>query len=173
MDRDFANIALVGMMGVGKSTVARLVAAALQWASADTDETVAAKAGMTIADIFARLGEDAFRRMEHEAIERLVSGERTVIATGGGAVMREDNRNALLRRCFVVWLQASPDESCRRAAAGERRPLLESADPVETVVSLLKLRAPHYAIADATVTTDGRSPGEVAEEVISLWRARA
>jgi shikimate kinase len=173
MVRDFANIALVGMMGVGKSTVARLVAAELRWTALDTDEAVVARAGMTIADIFATCGEEAFRQMEHEILAALVSGEKAVVATGGGAVLREDNRLALLRRCFVVWLQASPAESCLRAASGERRPLLESPNPEETVSRLLELRAPFYAIADAAVMTDGRSPEEVADEVVSLWRSRS
>jgi shikimate kinase len=169
MDRMCANIALVGITGVGKSTVARLLARRLGWRCRDTDADVVEAAGQPIASIFANLGEAAFRQMEHEALLKACAGECTVIATGGGIVLREDNRRCLESRCCVVWLEADPGESWKRAATGEARPLLNADDPVVALRGLLAEREPLYALADMRVGTSGRTPDDVAEEIAVRW----
>jgi shikimate kinase len=166
------NIALVGMMGSGKSTVGRLLAERLGWRLIDTDERIVAAAGRSIADIFEQDGEPAFRDMETRAVLEATAGKHAVLALGGGAILRPENREAIWAACWVVWLSASPEEHFARVSKSERRPLLEShADPVAAARRILHAREPLYALAHWKEDTTGRAPDEIAESLERRWRA--
>ncbi len=162
------NIVLCGFMGCGKSTVGRLVAARSGRRFVDMDTYIETEAGRTISTIFAEDGEAAFRRMEHEACVAL--GEKTglVIATGGGAVLREDNTAALKKNGTVVWLNIDPDTVLTRLAGDTTRPLLQRDDKDAAVRMLLSDRNPLYArAADAVIEADGDADA-VAKAVLAV-----
>lgn len=161
------------MMGSGKSTVGRLLAARLGWELVDTDDAIVARAGRPIADIFTQDGEQAFRDMETEAVREAAGRRNAVLALGGGAVLRPENRDAIWASCWVVWLLAAPEEHLSRVAQSERRPLLEShADPVEAARRILKLREPLYSLAHWTEDTTHRTPDEIADSIARQWALR-
>jgi shikimate kinase len=146
------SIVLVGMMGVGKSSVGRRLAARLAIPFVDADAETEKAAGMSIADIFARHGEAYFRGGEARVIARLLESGPQVLATGGGAFMNADTRALIERKGVSIWLHAEVDVLLRRT--GKRRnerPLLQTADPAETLRELLAEREPTYALADLTV----------------------
>lgn len=159
------------MMGSGKSSVGRLLAERLGWDFIDTDVMIVDSAGKSIAGIFADEGEKAFRDLEVQAIASAADREHCVIATGGGAVLRSENREALWRRCCVVWLKVSPDEAVARAVDGERRPLLESPDPAASACTILQQRECLYALANLAVDTNGLTAEETADRIVGLWKA--
>lgn len=157
---------LIGMMGSGKTTVGRLVAAGAGIDFHDVDLAVVAQQGTSIPDIWAGAGEDGFRAMEATVIEQLSVGDRAVISTGGGAVLREANRRAMRRSGTVVWLQASPAVLAGRVTGGRGRPLLADGGGEGRLAELLDARRAAYeAAAHHTVGTEGRTPAEVAAEV--------
>jgi shikimate kinase len=146
------SIVLVGMMGVGKSSVGRRLAARLSIPFVDADTEIEKAAGMTIAEIFARHGEPYFRSGEARVIARLLDGGPQVLATGGGAFMNADTRALIKMKGVSIWLHAEFDVLLRRT--GKRRsdrPLLQTDDPAETLRRLLAEREPTYALADLTV----------------------
>ena len=152
------------MMASGKSTVGRLLAGQLGVPFQDLDDVVVARAGMSIAEIFARLGEAAFRAMEREALATLPAG--AVVALGGGAVPPAD--------ATVICLTAGMDETLRRLEGAAQRPLLSRApDPRLELESLLEKRASRYREADLTVDTTDRKPESVAEEIATWIRSRS
>src|SRR5207245_2182803 len=123
-----ARIALIGMMGSGKSTVGRRLASELGWAFIDTDAEIVRTQGRSIADIFRDDGEEAFRNLETAALRQALTPDEVVIATGGGVVLRPENRDLLARTCWVVWLRATEEEYIRRVAGNARRPLLAAGE---------------------------------------------
>jgi shikimate kinase len=147
------SIVLIGMMGVGKSSVGRRLAARLNIPFVDADtEVEKAAAGMSIADIFARHGEAYFRSGEARVIARLLDGGQQVLAAGGGAFMHPDTRNVIRGKGISVWLRADADVLMRRIAKRKNeRPLLQTSDPAETLRRLLAEREPTYAQADISV----------------------
>jgi shikimate kinase len=146
------SIVLVGMMGVGKSSVGRRLAARLNIPFVDADSEIEKAAGMSISDIFARHGEADFRSGEARVIARLLETGPQVLATGGGAIMNADTRAAIKAKGVSIWLTAEFDVLMRRIAKRKHeRPLLQTADPAETLRQLLETRAPVYAQADLTV----------------------
>ncbi|MGY4354253.1 shikimate kinase/3-dehydroquinate synthase [Bradyrhizobium sp. i1.7.7] len=148
------SIVLVGMMGVGKSTIGRRMAARLKLPFVDADtEIEVAHAGMTIPEIFERHGEPYFRDGEARVIARLLDGEPIVLATGGGAFMREETRNRIAAKAVSIWLKADPDVIMRRVRRRADRPLLQTADPEGTVTRLLTEREPIYRHADLTIAS--------------------
>jgi shikimate kinase len=168
--RQFANVALIGMMGSGKSTVGRGLAARLGWEFADTDSMIEAREGRSIPEIFATDGPGYFREKETEVLEDVVAGERQVIATGGGIILLPRNREVLLSRCWVAWLQATPEEHYSRVSNSERRPLLEGYDdPVQAAADILERRRPYYEIADLQQPTSGLSVEQVVDAVRAAW----
>jgi shikimate kinase len=149
---DRRSIVLVGMMGVGKSSVGRRLAARLSIPFIDADSEIEKAAGMTIPEIFARHGEPYFRGGEARVIARLLESGPQVLATGGGAFMNPDTRALIKLKGVSVWLQADFDLLMRRT--GKRRsdrPLLQTENPDETLRALLAEREPTYALADLTV----------------------
>ena len=146
------SIVLVGMMGVGKSSIGRRLAVRLGIPFVDADAEIEKAAGMSIAEIFARHGEADFRSGEARVIARLLDGGPQVLATGGGAVMNANTRNAIRAKGVSVWLKADVDVLLRRINKRKNdRPLLQTADPEQTLRALLAEREPVYAQADLTV----------------------
>ena len=146
------SIVLVGMMGAGKSSVGRRLAARLGIPFVDADTEIEKAAGMSIADIFAGHGEEYFRRGEARVIARLLDGGPQVLATGGGAFMNADTRALIKNKGISIWLNAELDVLLRRTGKRKNeRPLLQTADPAETLRKLLAEREPTYAQADLTV----------------------
>ena len=146
------SIVLVGMMGVGKSSIGRRLAARLGVPFVDADTEIEKAAGMSIADIFARHGEADFRSGEARVIARLLDGGPQVLATGGGAVMNADTRVAIKAKGVSIWLSAELDVLMRRINKRKNdRPMLQTADPEATLRELLVAREPVYARADLTV----------------------
>ena len=169
------NVFLIGPMGSGKSAVGRHLARLLRYTFHDSDADIESKTGVDIAFIFEKEGEAGFRLREKEAIERLTRLTDIVLATGGGAVIEEDNRRALAERGTVVYLETSIEQQLERTRHGRHRPLLNDTNPEEKLKELMLRRAALYAeIADLTVSTNGRRVQLVAEEINeSLRRARA
>jgi shikimate kinase len=146
------SIVLVGMMGVGKSSVGRRLAARLAIPFTDADSEIEKAAGMTIAEIFARHGEPYFRSGEARVIARLLEGGPQVLATGGGAFMNADTRALIKLKGVSIWLHAEFDVLLRRTSKRRSdRPLLHTDDPAETLRKLLAAREPTYKLADLTV----------------------
>jgi shikimate kinase len=162
------HLVLVGMMGVGKSTVGRMVAAVLDRPLFDSDEMIEERTGRTVREIWATDGEPAFRTLETDTLlEALAEPEPSVIAAAGGVVLSERNREALQTAdARVVWLMADVDVLVDRVSNGGHRPLLDD-DPEATLRRLYAVRAPLYQeVADAIVSVDHRSPTEVAKAVL-------
>lgn len=166
------HIVLVGMMGTGKTTVGAAVAARLGRPFVDTDALVEARAGRSVRAVFAEEGEAGFRDLEAEALaDVLASPDPAVVATGGGAVLRADNRERL-RGAFVVWLRAAPATLVARTAGADHRPLLDG-DPAGALDRLAEARRPLYeAVADAVVDVDDLGPEAVVEAVLCALGGR-
>lgn len=165
------SIALVGYRASGKSTVGKRVAEMLGWEFVDADQALEADGGRTIADLFRVEGEPFFREQEARMVDRLAGVPRTVLATGGGAVLRPENRQALKRSGMVVWLDADVEELARRLGedAGGR-PSLTGRGLVEEVGAVMAERAALYGeVADAIVDTRGLGTEEVAGEIVRIW----
>src|ERR1700681_351147 len=146
------SVVLVGMMGVGKSSIGRRLAARLGVPFVDADSEIEKAAGMSIADIFARHGEADFRSGEARVIARLLDGGPQVLATGGGAVMNADTRAAIKAKGVSIWLNADFDILMRRISKRKNdRPMLQTEDPAATLRQLLAEREPFYAQSDLTV----------------------
>src|SRR6266702_3920141 len=145
------SIVLVGMMGAGKSTIGRRLAARLHLPFSDADTEIEAAASMSIPDIFETHGEAYFRNGEARVIARLLDNGPAVIATGGGAFMREETRGRIRAKAVSIWLKADADIIMRRVKRRADRPLLQTADPAATVGRLIEEREPVYRHADITV----------------------
>jgi shikimate kinase / 3-dehydroquinate synthase len=161
------SIVLVGFMGSGKTSTGRRLAQRLGLPFIDADTEIEAAAGMTIEEIFAKHGEAYFRDGERRVMARLLEEGPRVIATGGGAFLNEETREKIANRGLSVWLKADPEVLWRRVRKRSHRPLLQSADPEQTLRTLIEQRYPYYARADVTVISrDG--PHELAvEDMIS------
>ena len=164
--RQIRNLALIGFMGSGKSSVGRLVAEQLHFTFLDTDEVIETRAGKPITDIFAQDGEPAFRQWERRVVEELTRRKRTVIATGGGLPADETNLASLKTHALVICLWASPETIWERVQGHNHRPLLNERDPPGKIRELLAAREPFYRQADVLVNTGMRSVREVAQHVV-------
>lgn len=145
------NIVLIGMMGAGKTAVGTDLARRLEVGFVDTDAEIERAASMTITEIFARDGEPFFRDRESEVLHRVLSGPPAIISTGGGAWMREANRDAVADKGIAVWLDPDLSTLWHRVQMRPTRPLLQTADPRGTLERLLNERRPTYALADVIV----------------------
>ncbi len=154
-----SNIFLVGPMGAGKTTVGRRLAEARGLDFVDSDQEIEARTGVDVAYIFEKEGEDGFRRREKAMIAELSARNQLVLATGGGAVLDPENRQALSSRGMVVYLHASIEQQVARTARADNRPLLQNAtDRREVLARLFAMRDPLYReIADLVLLTDGRN----------------
>jgi shikimate kinase len=165
------NLALIGYRGTGKTTVAQLLAARLAWRCVDADVELERQAGQTIKQIFAAGGEQAFRDWEEKIVAELTAGSNLVLALGGGAVLKPQNRAAIKAGCKTAWLTAEPDTLLARIKAdpttSERRPNLTTVGGLAEIDLLIAAREPLYRdCADCIVATDGRSPESIAEEIV-------
>ncbi len=166
------NVALFGFMGVGKTTVGRLLAPRLGYSFVDSDAEAERQAGMRVGEFFASLGEAAFRKVERSVVRRLSAGDRQVIALGGGAVLDPLNVERLRRTCRMVLLTASPEEISLRTRLDSTRPLLAGGDRLSRIRGLLAERRNVYlAAADVVVDTNGIAPMLVAEAIMGRLEA--
>lgn len=164
--RSIRNLALIGFMGTGKSSVGRMAADAMRFTFLDTDHVIEARAGATISEIFAQQGEPAFRDWERRIVEELTRRQKTVIATGGGLPAVPENLASLKTHALVVCLWASPETIYARVREHSHRPLLQADDPLAKIRELLAAREPYYRQADVLVSTELRSAREVATQVV-------
>lgn len=150
-------VALVGMPGSGKSTVGRQLARRLKSRFADSDHVIEERLGCSVREYFERSGEEAFRDLEQSALDELTSqGGWSVLSTGGGAVLREVNRQHLRQRCQVIYLRSSPEEIFRRVRHDRNRPLLQVDDPLQRLRDLYQVRDPLYRETAHFVIDTGR-----------------
>ncbi len=172
------NIALIGFSATGKSTIAKKIAEYLGWDSIDTDQEVVKLSGKSIPQIFKQEGEQVFRQLEVEALNKACLRKKVVISTGGGAILNPQSAGILSETCFVVCLQAKAETIYHRllkdnlcASSPEIRPLLNVENPLEKIKEIKHLREPYYqAIADWTIHTDMLSIDQVTEEVLKGWK---
>ncbi|RMS59916.1 Shikimate kinase [Pseudomonas syringae pv. aceris] len=158
----------MGPMGAGKSTIGRLLAKELRLPFKDSDKEIELRTGANIPWIFDKEGEPGFRDREQAMIAELCDADGVVLATGGGAVMRGENRQALRAGGRVVYLHASIEQQVGRTARDRNRPLLRTADPARVLSELLAIRDPFYReIADIVIETDERPPRMVVLEILA------
>lgn len=163
-------IVLVGMMGTGKSTVAKLVAQLLSVSVLDTDLVIEKEAGMPVSDIFKIHSESYFRALESEVLKRVLPKSKLVLSTGGGIVLAEHNRNYLKEIGLVVWLHASVETILERVKDDGSRPLLGKAPSKETLRTLCETREGYYKdVARLRVDVDGKTPFQIADQIISYY----
>ena len=165
------TIALIGLMGVGKTSIGRRLAVALDLPFYDSDEEVELAARRSVAEIFAELGEAAFRDGERKVIARLLDQPPHVLATGGGAFMNEQTRRLIGEKAISVWIRADLDALARRVSRKNDRPLLEGRDPRAVLETLAKERYPAYALADVTVDSVDLPHQRTVNAIIDALRA--
>ncbi len=166
------TIALVGMMGAGKSSIGHRLAARLNVPFRDADSEIERAAGCSVTDIFARYGENAFRDCERKVIDRLLGEPPHVLATGGGAFIDPETR-ALMKSCAVsVWIKAPVDVLLLRLQRKDDRPLLKNGDPREIVERLLAERAPIYGEADLTIESENGPHADTVERIVAALKQR-
>jgi shikimate kinase len=166
------SVVLVGMMGAGKSTIGRRLAARLRLPFLDADIEIEAAASMSIPDIFSTHGEQYFRDGEARVIARLLDNGPAVIATGGGAFMREETRKRIAGKAVSIWLKADLDVIMKRVKRRADRPLLQTEDPAATVARLLEAREPAYQRADLTILSRDVPHERIVDECMDALRAR-
>ncbi|MBN2908443.1 shikimate kinase [Polycladomyces sp. WAk] len=163
------HLILIGMTGTGKTTVGRALSERLGLPLTDTDRVIEQTTGQSIAQLFREQGEQGFRAVETQVLHQVLAGKPQVIATGGGIVLRAENVERMKRHGWVVCLQASADEICRRLAGDTNRPLLQG-DLKQRVRQLMLERAGKYDFADWKVETTGHTAYEVASMIEQRWR---
>lgn len=159
-------IVLVGMMGVGKTSIGKKLSAMLHLPFVDADEEIETAAQMSVAEIFDQFGEAYFRDGERRVIARLIDGQRKVIATGGGAFVNPDTRALILNKAITVWLDSDVDTLLERVGRKDNRPLLRQGDPREIITRLKAEREPAYAQAPIRVTSNGAPHNRTALRVL-------
>jgi shikimate kinase len=163
------SIFLIGPMGAGKTTIGKHLAQSLGMDFNDSDQEIQRRTGVDIPTIFEYEGEEGFRQREAQAIEQMSQIDNQVLATGGGAVVRAENRQHLSARGIVVYLACSPKQQYDRTYRDRNRPLLQDEDPLAKLQQLMAEREPLYReTADYTVSTEGRSAASVSNEIIDL-----
>ncbi len=164
------TIALVGLMGVGKSTVGRRLAQRLGLPFVDGDDAIESSARMTVSDIFAKLGEAEFRAGEARVMRRLLEGPPIVLATGGGAILNPDTRALMKQHATSVWLRADLKVVVQRVQRRDTRPLLRGKDPYQALSALADVRYPLYATADVTVDVGAGAHPQAVEAIVAALK---
>lgn len=162
------NIILIGFMGTGKTTVGQALASDLEWTFVDTDQEIVRLAGKPIPQIFAEHGEAHFRDLESQVVQRIMADEQQVVSTGGGAVLRSENREAMLSGGLVVALTADAETIIARVSGDANRPLL-AGDATSKVRKLMQEREGAYDFAHVSIDTSGKD----VEEILQIIRAHA
>lgn len=165
------TIVLVGLMGVGKSSVGRRLANFLELPFRDADNEVEAAAGRSISEIFAELGESAFRDGERRVIGRLLDEPPHVLATGGGAFVNPETRELINAKAVSVWLKADIELLARRVSRKDNRPLVRGKDPIQVLTQLAEVRYPAYAEAQVHVQTGDTPHGVAVDAILTALRA--
>jgi len=156
-------------MGAGKTTVGKTLAAQLGMTFTDSDQEIQDRTGVDIPTIFEYEGEDGFRDREEQAIDDLTQREQLVLATGGGAILRPNNRKHLSARGIVVFLECTPEQQFERTYRDRKRPLIQTEDPLARLRELMAVREPLYReTADYVVSTEGRSAAAVSKDILNL-----
>lgn len=168
--REIRNLALVGFMGVGKSTVGRQLAEELGFAFIDTDEEIEKRTGTTIPEIFEQAGEARFRELESQLVGEMSTWQDKVIATGGGLVIQPGNLDRLKQYALVACLWAGPQTIHQRTAHQTHRPLLRTEDPEARIREMLAVREPFYKQADLLVSTELRPIREIVGNIAHQFR---
>lgn len=166
------TVALVGMMGAGKSSIGRRLATRLNVPFKDADSEIESAAGCSISEIFERYGEPAFRDGERKVIARLLGEPPHVMATGGGAFVDAGTRAKMKEGSVTIWLRAPVSVLLARTGRRETRPLLKSGDPRETLERLLQERTPIYAEADVTLDSEDGPHSQSVEKIVSVLTER-
>ncbi len=170
--KSLPNVFLVGPMGAGKSTIGRLLATDLRLEFKDTDKEIEERSGVDIPWIFDMEGEQGFRNREAAVLAELSLLDHVLLATGGGIVLKPENRRVLSNSGQVIYLMTSIDEQVRRTSRDKKRPLLQNDDPRQVLTELMAVRHPLYEeVADYAIDTDGRSPKSVAQELTRILTA--
>jgi shikimate kinase len=162
------TVALVGMMGAGKTSLGRRLAAKLDVPFRDADHEIEVAAGLSVAEIFGKFGEPYFRDGERRVIARLLAGPPHVLATGGGAFMDASTRAAMKEKSLTIWLKAPIPVLLARVKKRDTRPLLRGGDPKETIEKLLAVREPFYALADITLECRDESHQVPLEQILAM-----
>ena len=166
------NIVLTGFMGTGKTEVGKLVAQKLGYKLIDVDSEIVKEQKMEITEIFKECGEPGFRKIESDVIRRLSDMDKVIISAGGGAVLRQENMDNFRKKGVIVCLTASPETILKRTSNDSTRPLLQVDDPMKKIKELLELRKPYYEKADIMIDTEGKTPLQVAEEIIESVKSK-
>lgn len=157
-------------MGTGKTEVSRELSRVLGWKVIDLDDEIEKAQGMEINTIFSTLGEPAFREIETGIIRRIADNRGVIISTGGGVVLREENMDLLRRQGVIVCLTATPETIFKRTGHSTNRPLLKVDDPLRKIRELLEFRQPFYDRADIMIDTEGKTPLQIAGEILERVR---
>lgn len=166
------NLFLIGPIGAGKTTIGRYIARALDRKFFDTDQEIEARTGVDLNWIFDKEGEEGFRDRESSVINELTQETGMVLSTGGGSILREDNRQVLAARGLVVYLQVSIEQQLERTLRDTRRPILQTGDKQQILETILREREPLYEeIADLSFPTDSRTVRSVAETILHQIRS--
>jgi len=164
------NIVLIGMMGVGKTSVSKALASKLSdFSFIDIDDEIVKNTGISINEIFAKYGEKYFRELEKKEVERLSNLENLVISTGGGIVNSVENISKLAKNGVIIFLQATPEILFNRIKKENTRPLLNVENPQKKISDLLSEREEKYKMADFTVDTENKTIDEVVEEIEKIY----
>lgn len=160
------NIVLTGFMGTGKTAVGKEIARLLDMKLIDVDTEIEKSEKMTINEIFKQFGEPRFREIETEMITKLSKDKSSIISTGGGAVLKQENMDILRENGVIICLIATPETILGRTSNSNDRPLLQVENPLERIKGLLNFRRPFYEKADIMIDTEGKPPLRIAEEII-------
>ena len=160
------NIILTGFMGTGKTAVGRELSRLLDMKLIDVDTEIEKSEKITINEIFKQFGEPRFREIETEMIRKLSESKNAIISTGGGAVLKQENMDILRKNGVIVCLTASPETIFKRTSTNNDRPLLQVENPLERINELLNFRKPFYQKADVMIDTEGKTPLQIADEII-------
>ena len=163
------NIVLIGPMGAGKSTIGRMLASRLEYDFVDTDHLIEKRSGADIAWIFDVEGEEGFRQREAKVLEEVLGYTQTIVATGGGIVLRDENRDRLKNANKVIYLTATIEQLVQRTSRDKKRPLLQVEDPKQKIIDLFNERDPLYrSVASNILVTDNSSPKLVVQKIVDL-----